>query len=101
METLAQNQERHPVYVEIVAASWTPAECGKERGYDQEDYPDAEHSPHGSVGGRKMIGDQQGGDIYEHGTEKIFAASPCCLQDTQVRHLVDRTVIHSFLQRCH
>jgi hypothetical protein len=50
VEAPAKNQKGDSVHVKIVAASWASAEGGQEGGYDQENYPDAEHSPHGPVG---------------------------------------------------
>ena len=51
MEAFAQEQKSHPVHMEIVAASWAFTRCGQKSDNDQYDNPDAEHSPHGTVGG--------------------------------------------------
>ena len=40
VETFAQDQKSYAVHMEIVAASWTLAECGHKSGYDQNDNPD-------------------------------------------------------------
>jgi hypothetical protein len=101
VEAFAQEQKSHPVQVEIVAASWTFAERGQKSDQYQNSHPDAKQSPHGPVGGRNSIGNQQCGNIHTHCGEKIFAASSCLFQDIHVRRRVDRTVIHSFPPAVH
>ena len=51
VEASAKDQKCHAVHMEIVAASGAFAQCGQKGNDDQNDNPDAENGPHGSVGG--------------------------------------------------
>ena len=42
VEALAQNQESYAMHMEIVAASWTFAECDQNRGNNQKNNPHSE-----------------------------------------------------------
>lgn len=56
VETFAQNQQRQAMYVEIVAATGTAADRSQKGDNDQYNNPYAEQCPHGSIGGRNLIG---------------------------------------------
>lgn len=99
VEAFAQKQKCHTVHMEIVAASWTSAQGGHKCEEKQQDNPDAEKGSHRPVGGRKVVGNQQCGDIQQHGAEKIFAAPSCLFQDIQVRRRIDRAVIYVISSR--
>ncbi len=49
MEAFAQNQESYAVHMKIVAASRTFAERDKNRGNNQQQYPDSEERSHRPV----------------------------------------------------
>lgn len=50
MEAFAQDQQDHPVQMEIVAAARTFTESHQKSDYDQNDNPENKQSPHGPVG---------------------------------------------------
>lgn len=95
MQAPAQDQQCHAVHMEIVSASGAPAKSHQECRYDQKYYPDAEQGAHGLVGGGYVVGCHYGGNVHQHRAEEEPAAFYGCIQDTGIRRLVDRLVLHS------
>lgn len=96
MEAFAQDKQRYPVNMKIVAAPWTLARSNQEGSQNQGGDPDTEDRSHGAVAWVEVVSQQEGGNIDEHGAEKIQAPSSRLPEDMQIQHRIDRIVIHGF-----
>jgi hypothetical protein len=70
--------------MEVISAAGASAE-GNQKGDDnQQSEPDTKQGAHGSVGGIKIMNNEQGGNIAENRGEKTGAAPSRCFQDRHV-----------------